>query len=69
MDLLRESDFRKEIKASPRAGYLFFGDEDYLKAFAVKSARDAICPDPSFAFSTKYGLTHSISHPKSWWTL
>ena len=50
MDLLRESDFRKEIKASPRAGYLFFGDEDYLKAFAVRSARDAICPDPSFAF-------------------
>ena len=49
MDLLHESDFRKEIKNNPRAGYLFFGDEDYLKAFAVRQAREVLCPDPAFA--------------------
>jgi len=56
MDILKESDFRKELKATPRAGYLFFGDEDYLKSFAVKQARDVICPDPSFAFFNEMKL-------------
>ena len=46
MDLIKEADFRKELKENPRAGYLFFGDEDYLKAFAVQQARDLICPRP-----------------------
>lgn len=49
MEIIKESDFRKELKGTPRTGYLFFGDEDYLKAFAVKQAREAICPDPTFA--------------------
>lgn len=49
MLLLGESDFRKEIKTTPRPGYLFFGEEDYLKSFALKTAADAICPDPVFA--------------------
>ena len=56
MDLIKESDFRKELKENPRAGYLFFGDEDYLKSFAVKQARDAICPDPTFAFFNEIHL-------------
>ena len=56
MDLLKEADFRKELKSNPRAGYLFFGDEDYLKAFAVKQARELICPDPSFAFFNEIRL-------------
>lgn len=50
MELIREADFRKEIKSAPRAGYLFFGDEDYLKAYAVRTARETLCPDPTFAF-------------------
>ena len=50
LEILKESDFRRELKSSPRAGYLFFGDEDYLKAFAVRQARELICPDPSLAF-------------------
>ncbi len=48
-DIMTESDFRKSIVKSPARGYLFFGDEDYLKAFALKTAREAICPDPSLA--------------------
>ena len=47
--VLQEADFRRELKSTPRAGYLFFGDEDYLKAFAVRTAREVICPDPTFA--------------------
>lgn len=49
MDILKESDFRKELKSGPRTGYLFFGDEDYLKSFAIKQAREALCPDPTFS--------------------
>lgn len=50
MECIKETDFRREIKNNPRTGYLFFGDEDYLKAFAQKSAKEAICPDPTLAF-------------------
>lgn len=50
MNIIKEADFRKEIKGTPRAGYLFFGDEDYLKAFAVKQAKEVLCPDPTFSF-------------------
>ena len=56
MDLIKESDFRKELKSNPRAGYLFFGDEDYLKSFAIKHARELICPDPTFAFFNEIRL-------------
>ena len=56
MEILKESDFRKEIKSSPRTGYLFFGDEDYLKSFAVRTAREALCPDPTFAFFNEMKL-------------
>ncbi len=48
-EIITESDFRKSIVKSPARGYLFFGDEDYLKSFALKTAREAICPDPSLA--------------------
>ena len=50
MELLKDADFRKELKGTPRAGYLFFGEEDYLKSFAVRQARELLCPDPTFAF-------------------
>lgn len=50
MDIIKESDFRKEIKNAPRAGYLFFGEEDYMKSFAVRLASETISPDPSFSF-------------------
>lgn len=50
MDIIKEADFRKEIKSKPRTAYLFVGDEDYMKSFAVTTAINAISPDPSFAF-------------------
>ena len=46
--ILSESDFRKLDKTAGRA-FLLFGEEDYLKAHAVKMTRQRICPDPSFA--------------------
>lgn len=49
IEILKEADFRRELKASPRPAYLFFGEEDYLKAYAVRLAREVICPDPTFA--------------------
>ena len=49
MEIIKESDFRREVKANPRTGYLFFGDEDYLKPFSVRLAREQISPDPAFA--------------------
>lgn len=50
MNVIKESDFRKELKGTPATGYLFFGDEDYLKAFAIRQAKELLCPDPTFAF-------------------
>ena len=50
MTVIKEADFRRELKASPARGYLFFGEEDYLKSFAVRQAREHLCPDPTFAF-------------------
>ena len=36
LTLLKEADFRKEIKSNPQKCYLFFGEEDYMKNFSVK---------------------------------
>lgn len=49
MDLIKEDVFRKQLKKGLSGGYLFFGEEDYLKSFALHSARESICPDPTFA--------------------
>ncbi|MBQ7173450.1 MAG: DNA polymerase III subunit delta [Clostridia bacterium] len=48
MQYLTEADFRRQLKEKHTGGYLFFGDEDYLKLNAVKTARDLVCPDPTF---------------------
>ena len=45
LTLLTEADFRKQIKTAPAAAYLLFGEEDYLKTFALDQAREALCPD------------------------
>lgn len=47
--IIKEADFRRQIKTPCAGGYLLFGDEDYLKAHAVRTARQVICDDPSFA--------------------
>ena len=41
-NIITEAAFRKMIAANPSGGYLFFGDEDYLKSYALKAARAAV---------------------------
>ncbi len=50
MDFFTSDDFRRELKKGLHGGYLFFGDEDYLKLNALKNARSAVCADETFAF-------------------
>lgn len=47
--IIKEDEFRKRAKSGLSGAYLFFGDEDYLKAHAIKVAESAVCADPSFA--------------------
>lgn len=49
MDIIKEDVFRKQLKKGLAGGYLFFGEEDYLKSFSVGAAREAVCTDPTFA--------------------
>lgn len=50
LTILKEADFRKELKASPTGGYLFFGEEDYMKAAFLRMARQSIAEaDPAMA--------------------
>lgn len=49
MEIIKEADFRREIKTAPKTAYLFFGEEDYLKQHALAAARAAICPEETFA--------------------
>ena len=50
MDIIKSDDFRREMKKGLSGGYLFFGEEDYLKLHTLNSARAAVCPEESFAF-------------------
>ena len=50
VELIKEDVFRKQIGKSLSGGYLFFGDEDYLKSAVLRSARAAICPDEALSF-------------------
>ena len=48
-EILTDSAFRKKIEKNAVGGYLFFGDEDYLKSYSIKAAKEIACPDPSLA--------------------
>lgn len=49
MEILKEADLRRRWK-EPKGGiYIFFGDEDYLKAHLIETARKGICPDEGLA--------------------
>lgn len=56
MKIINEADFRKEIKSSPARAYLFFGEEDYMKSFALSKAIEAISPDKSLSFFNEMKL-------------
>ena len=50
LQILKEADFRKALKANPTGGYLFFGEEDYMKAAAIRMARQSVTEaDPAMA--------------------
>ena len=50
MEIIREDAFRKMLKNGLSGAFLFFGDEDYMKAYCVSAARKAVCDDETFAF-------------------
>ncbi len=56
MNIIKEPDFRKEIKNAPAKGYLFFGEEDYMKNFALETAVSAISPERAFSFFNEIRL-------------
>ncbi len=49
MDIIKEDVFRKQIKKGLSGGYLFYGEEDYMKMHMQKAVCDAVCADPAFA--------------------
>ncbi len=63
--IIKEADFRKQIKASPAQGYLFFGEEDYMKKFALDTAVAAISPDPTFSFFNEIRLDSFSYSPEA----
>ncbi len=63
--IIKEADFRAQIKSSPAKGYLFFGEEDYMKKFALDTAIAAICPDPTFAFFNEIRLDSFSYSPEA----
>lgn len=56
MNILKDADFRREIKSAPGKAYLFFGEEDYLKYHALTAAKDAISPDQTLSMFNELKL-------------
>ena len=56
MNIIKEADFRREIKSSPKEAYFFFGEEDYMKMHAISLARQVICPDESLSIFNEMKL-------------
>ena len=56
MTIITESDFRKQLKSGLSGGYLFFGDEDYLKQLDLDAARKLVSPDEAFSFFNDFRL-------------
>lgn len=63
--IIKEADFRKQIKTEPQQGYFFFGEEDYMKKFALDAAIAAISPDPSFAFFNEIRFDSTTYSPEA----
>lgn len=49
MEIIKEDVFRKQLKKGLSGGYLFFGEEDYMKSFCLRLARETICTEETFA--------------------
>ena len=48
--VITEEKFRESLDDVAGRAFVFFGEEDYLKAAAVRSVREGLCPDPVMAF-------------------
>ncbi|MBR2622108.1 MAG: DNA polymerase III subunit delta [Clostridia bacterium] len=64
LNMLKDADFRREVKSNPATGYLLFGEEDYLKNLAVNYARETLIGDPSFACFNEIILDALDFHPE-----
>lgn len=53
---ISEADFRKQIKTDPQKCYLLFGEEEYMKNYALEQAISALSPDPTLAFFNEIRL-------------
>lgn len=49
MEIITEAEYRKRLKSGAKGAYVFFGAEDYLKAYAINATRAEVCPDEGFA--------------------
>ena len=49
MEIINETEYRKRLKAGVKGAFVFYGEEDYMKSYAVKLTRQVVCPDESFA--------------------
>ncbi|NLW74551.1 MAG: DNA polymerase III subunit delta [Clostridiales bacterium] len=49
MTIIKGADFERQIKKKHAAGYLFFGEEDYLKAHSARILRQLICGEGEMA--------------------
>lgn len=49
MAYINEAEFRKRLRGELWGCYVFFGEEDYLKSYCVKAARENVCPDEGLA--------------------
>lgn len=49
MPYITEADFRKRLRGDLFGCYVLFGEEDYLKSWCIKTAREVICPDEGLA--------------------
>lgn len=47
--IITEAEFRKRLQGPISGCYVFYGEEDYLKAYCIKAARERICPDEGLA--------------------
>ena len=56
MQIMKEADFRREIKSNPGVAYFFFGEEDYTKNHAIALAKESIVGDESLAMFNEMKL-------------
>ena len=49
MPYINEAEFRKRLRGELWGCYVFFGEEDYLKSYCIKAARESVCPDEGLA--------------------